>query len=130
MTGAGGTRAGEAPPGELREPRAGLMAFPAAGFSPWWRWVRATMADRRRDVRSIADDVRPGAQAMVTEGAPCVPGLPGWRGPGDRGDARRCGDTVHPGRRAPALRRPRSRAGEPAAGTAKSPANCAGLQLI
>src|SRR5687768_9890518 len=27
---------GEAPPGELREPRAGLMAFPAAGFSPWW----------------------------------------------------------------------------------------------
>src|SRR5688572_8008303 len=33
-------RAVEALPGELREPRAGLIADPAAGFSPWRR--RAT----------------------------------------------------------------------------------------
>jgi hypothetical protein len=32
-------RGGEAPPGELREPRAGLVAVPAAGFNPWW-WGR------------------------------------------------------------------------------------------
>src|SRR5688500_14927459 len=29
------TGAGEAPPGELREPRARLIAVLAAGFSPW-----------------------------------------------------------------------------------------------
>jgi hypothetical protein len=28
-------RAGEAPPGELREPGAGLVAVIAAGFNPW-----------------------------------------------------------------------------------------------
>jgi hypothetical protein len=38
-------RAGEAPPGELREPRAGLMAFLAAGFSPWCLAERAMTSD-------------------------------------------------------------------------------------
>ena len=52
---------GEAPPGELREPRAGLIAVPAAGFIPWHRGGRAPTPPppaARRPERGCAPRIR------------------------------------------------------------------------